>query len=163
MILFTMRSKSKSENTDMAFLEPKEITVPTQAGDERTYIIGKFPAVPGLDLLVRLSSIAADRLSNPQPAIDMIPKLMAYVAVPRDGADPLPLTTAALVNNHVPDWETGLRLLKEVVTYNTSFFREGRGSDFFKKFALSSTLLNSATSMASSAQSSPKDAPPSPN
>ena len=59
-------------------------------------------------------------------------KMMAYVAVPTDDPGrPLALTTRALVDNHVPDWETLARIELAIINYNCSFFRDGRTSAFF--------------------------------
>ncbi len=60
----------------------------------------------------------------------MMLKLMRYVGVPREGGEPLMLTTEALVNNHVPDWQTLARLELAMMDHNTSFFRDGRTLTF---------------------------------
>lgn len=143
----------------MTMLDPKEVTVTTASGEERTYLIGKFPALPGLELVARLGSAAAAVSRDPQPAIDLMARLLAYVAVPGANGEPLELKTAALVNNHIPDWETGLRLIKEVAVYNTSFFRNEKILGSLAGFAKTFKLKNIETLMASLDQSSPKAAP----
>ena len=60
---------------------------------------------------------------------------MSYVATPREGLAPLLLTTQALIDNHVKDWETLMTLEKEMLVYNCSFFQDGRLSGFFADFA----------------------------
>lgn len=144
-------------------LDPKEITVITQDGTERTYLIGKFPALPGLELVTRLGSAAAAVARDPQPAIDLIQRVLTYVAVPGANGEPLQLKTAALIDNHVPDWETGARLVKEVAVYNTSFFQNEKLLASLRGFARTLKLKNIETLMQSLDRLSQKDAPPSTN
>ena len=47
-------------------------------------------------------------------------KMMAYVCVPVSGEE-IPLKTQALIDNHVPDGESLIRLELEMLKYNTSF------------------------------------------
>jgi hypothetical protein len=60
-------------------------------------------------------------------------KLMAYVGVPVEGKDaPLMLNTRALVDNHIPDWETLARVEIAMMEYNVSFFANGKASGFLE-------------------------------
>jgi hypothetical protein len=56
--------------------------------------------------------------------------LMSHVAVELD-TGVLPLSTQALIDNHVPDGEALLRLEFAMLEYNTSFFGKGGPSGFF--------------------------------
>lgn len=147
----------------MSLLQPKSVTVRTATGDEREYLIGKFPALPGIELVTRLGSAAAAVGRDPQPAIDLISRLLAYVAITGPNGEPLPLKTEALVNNHIPDWETGLQLVKEVAVYNTSFFQNERTLASLAGFARTFRLKNIETLMGSLERLSPKGAQPSTN
>jgi len=51
---------------------------------------------------------------------------MAFVAVPRTEGGPLPLSTRALVDNHVPDWETLARIEMAMMEYNEVFSATGK-------------------------------------
>ena len=53
-------------------------------------------------------------------------KLMCFVAVPIEGTTPIRLMTRELVDNHAGDWETLVKIEKEMMEYNCSFFKEGR-------------------------------------
>lgn len=114
-------------------LQPKEILVKTLDGDERTYVISKFPAVAGREIIAQYPTSLMPKLGDYQLNEQIMLKLMAYVGVPREGKDPLMLTTRALVDNHVPDWETLARLELAVMDYNCSFFKSGAASTFFSK------------------------------
>ena len=115
----------------MPLLEPKEILVKTLAGEERTYIISKFPAVAGREIIAQYPTSILPKIGDYALNEQIMLKVMAYVAVPREGKEPLTLATRALVDNHVPDWETLARLELAVMDYNCSFFRSGAASTFF--------------------------------
>ena len=91
-------------------LQPKEYSVKTQAGDEKVYILSKFPVVAGREIVAKYPLSGMPKLGDYQVNEETMLKLMAYVAVPGANGEPLKLTTRALVDNHVPDWETLAKL-----------------------------------------------------
>ena len=111
-------------------IEPKEITIQTMAGDHRTYTLSKFPAIAGREIVAKYPMSNAPKLGDYAVSEETMLKLMRYVGVPMDTGTPLMLTTAALVNNHVPDWETLAKLEMAMLEYNTSFFSRGKISGF---------------------------------
>lgn len=150
----------------MELLDPKEVKVRTQDGEAKAFIISKFPADPGMELAVEVACIAGGfAVNKPDPAamIATINKALTWAAVPGPNGEPIRLTTAALRDNHIPDWEAKLALFVEVAKHNTSFFRAGRASDSFSVLARILNQSNIATSMASLAQSSLKGGQPSAN
>lgn len=113
-------------------LQPKEIIVPTMDGEERGYVISKFPATAGREILTQYPLSAVPRIGDYATNEALMLKIMSYVGVAVPGRDvPIQLTTRALVDNHVPDWETLARIELAIIDYNTSFFRDGRASTFF--------------------------------
>jgi hypothetical protein len=120
----------------MTLREPKEVRIVTLKGDERTYVISKFPAVTGREIVCSYPISAIPKLNEYSANEGVMLKLMCFVGIPRQPqagieVEPLTLTTRALVDNHVPDWETLVRIELEMMKYNTSFFREGVVSTFF--------------------------------
>ena len=111
-------------------LEPKEITIQTQSGKPRTYVIYKFPAVAGREIISKTIAASIPDLEKYNISEETMLKLMSYVAVQNNGS-PLLLTTQALIDNHVPDWETLDKLEKEVLQYNCSFFLNDKPLTFF--------------------------------
>jgi hypothetical protein len=83
-------------------------------------------------------------------------KLMGYVALPRAEGEPLKLTTRALIDNHIPDWETLARIEVAMMEYNVSFFGNGKASGFLDAIMLKAQRLLSQTLMDLSAPSSRK-------
>lgn len=141
-------------------LEPKEITVETQKGENRAYILSKFPAVQGREIIAKYPLSAMPKLGDYAVNEETMLKLMAFVAVPRDSGEPLPLSTRALVDNHVPDWETLARIEFAMMEYNVSFFGNGKGSTFLEAITKKAQAFLSQTLMDLSGQSSRKEKQP---
>jgi hypothetical protein len=61
-------------------------------------------------------------------------KLMTYVGVRIDGRDePLMLTTRQLVDNHIKDAETLMRIEWAMMSYNFAFFTNGKLSGILER------------------------------
>lgn len=108
---------------------PKEITLRDLDGQEHTYRIGRWPAIPGLRIVAMLpGNVASFREKFPHLetlALDML----RFVEVDKFGPDgevhTIRLTSSALIDNHVPDVETLIMLGIASVNHNTSLFRDG--------------------------------------
>lgn len=137
-------------------IEPKEITIETQRGEKRVYVLSKFPAVQGREIIAKYPLSAMPKLGDYAVNEETMLKLMAFVAVPRTEGGPLPLSTRGLVDNHVPDWETLARIEMAMMEYNVSFFANGKGSTFLEAITAKAQAFLSKTLMDLSAQSSPK-------
>lgn len=116
-------------------LYPQEFRTKTQAGDERVYILSKLPAIAGREIVAKYPLSAMPKLGDYEVNEATMLKLMAFVGVPREGAEPLLLTTRALVDNHLPDWETLARVELAMLEYNVSFFASGRALGSFEGIA----------------------------
>lgn len=113
-------------------IQPKEVELETQAGEKRVYLVSKFPAVQGREIVAKYPLSAMPKLGDYAVNEETMLKLMAFVAVPRAEGAPLQLTTRALVDNHVPDWETLARIEWAMMEYNVSFFGNGKGLTFLE-------------------------------
>ena len=123
----------------VANLEPKIVTIKDGSGNEAEYVIFKFPAVHGQEIIESLapSAIAnlfpklANRANNKQ----IRQELISYAAVRREGVD-IHLINETLVNQHVKDWEALTKLQYAIVQYNSSFLQKGQISNFYRDCAL---------------------------
>ncbi|EBQ4227994.1 hypothetical protein DOW24_01060 [Salmonella enterica subsp. enterica serovar Nigeria] len=106
-------------------IQPKEFKAVDQDGNERTYIISKFPAIEGREIVCKYPLSAMPQVGDYSVNEETMLKLMSYVAIDIDGRH-LPLTTRALVNNHCPDWEVLGKVEIAMMEYNVSFFAKGR-------------------------------------
>lgn len=144
-------------------LQPVEKEIELPGGGTKTFVISKFPATAGREIITQYPTSAAPKIGNYQLNEELMYKLMSYVGVPVKGSDPIMLTTRDLVNNHVPDWETLVKIEWAMMQYNSSFFQNGKMSGFLelataKAEGLMSKILTSFVQSLSA-----KDLPPSGN
>jgi hypothetical protein len=117
-------------------LEPKEITIVDSKGNNKVYVISKFPAFAGREIMSKYNLNGQDYNATEETVL----KLMCFVAVPREGGlAPLQLTNKTLVDNHVDSWETLIKLEVAIMEYNCSFFQPGVTSNSLNGFAPIST------------------------
>lgn len=126
-------------------LEPWEFECPLPDGGTKTYILGKFTAIAGREIIAKYPLSNLPKLGEYGVSEETMLKLMSFVAVPGPTGEPLRLTTRALVDNHVPDWETLARLEMKQLERNCSFFKDGRASTFFAGIAQLIQQLTSKT------------------
>lgn len=114
------------------FLEPKEIKILDMKGKERSYIISKFPAIAGREIIAKYPLSAIPKLSDYEANEAVMLRLMEYVGVTLQTGVVQSFSTRILIDNHVPDWETLVKIELEMMRYNTSFFGHGEISTFLK-------------------------------
>lgn len=126
-------------------LQAEEWECPLRDGGTKVFILSKFPAVAGREIIAGYPLTAIPKIAEYESNEKMMFKLMAYVAVPIEGKEPLRLTTRALIDNHCPDWECLARIEFEMIKRNSSFFANGRASTFLQGIALQARTLISKT------------------
>jgi len=108
-------------------LEPKEIEL-----DGKIYVISKFPAVAGREIITQYPLTGAPVIGNYKANEALMFKVLSFTAVKLEGRpEPMLLNSQILIDNHVKSWETLMTLEKEMMVYNCSFFQSGRASTFF--------------------------------
>jgi hypothetical protein len=143
-------------------LQPKEIEIVAQDGTKRVYLLSKFPAIPGREIVCKYPLSGLPKLGDYAVNEETMLKLMGFVAVPGKGADgaSLRLETRALVDNHIPDWETLAKIEVAMLEYNCSFFGNGLASTFFENLGQKAQALITKILTDYSERSSPKGAQP---
>ena len=126
----------------LPLLDPTRITVKCIDGSTKEFDIGKFPALAGREIVTMYPLTAIPKVGNYAANVDVMLKMMAYVEVPAVldtmGAVQAPairLTSRALIDNHVPDFEALYQIEFELVRYNTSFFENGKGRSLLENLA----------------------------
>lgn len=142
-------------------IEPKEHPLTRQDGTEKTFVLHKFPAVAGREIVAKYPVSIMPKIGDYQVSEDTMLKLMGYVGVQVEGGGVVLLTTRALVDNHAGDWETLAKLEWAMMEYNVSFFGKGRSSDFFGSILQQLRPLISQISTGLSAQLSRTEKQPS--
>lgn len=140
----------------MDLIEPKEVPIPDQHGREKVFILSKFPAIQGREIIAKYPLSAMPKLGDYAANEETMLKLMTFVAIPREGGEPLPLSTRGLVNNHCADWEQLARVEMAMMEYNVSFFGNGKGSTFLDAITAKAQAFLSKTLTDLSGQLSPK-------
>lgn len=118
----------------MTLIKPKDFSLEDMDGNSITVILSRFPATIGREISIKYPMANLPKLGDYKVSDETMEKLMAYVAIPMDNAEPLPLKTRVLIDNHIPDAETLLKIEMAMLEYNFSFFRKGAISDFFNEF-----------------------------
>lgn len=113
-------------------IEPKEFIIEHNDAIYK-YNISKFPATVGREIISKYPIALLPKIGDYGVSEDTMLKMMSYVERVYDDRN-VQLCNKALVDNHVPDWEVLARLEIAMIDYNCSFFRNGKGLDFLKKF-----------------------------
>lgn len=108
-------------------IKPKEIEIENLDGEKLKFVIGRYPAVEGLELLALLPSNFASfskQLPQLKPLILKILKFVSVVKTDDAGNQfELELTTQELIDNNCTDATTLLKLCFESINYNTNFYK----------------------------------------
>lgn len=142
-------------------IEPKEIEIENPDKTKSVFILSKFPAIQGREIIAKYPLSAMPKLGDYAVNEETMLKLMSFVAVPRENGEPLRLTTRGLIDNHVKSWETLAKIEIAMMEYNCSFFGNGRASTFFEGIAQKAQALIFKTLTDLSGQSSQKEKRPS--
>lgn len=112
-------------------LEPKEVVV-----DGKVYVISKFPAVAGRKIMTQYPISAVPKIGEYTTNEEMMYLIMTYVAVKNTATNTeLQLVNRDLIDNHVPSWETLMKLEYLMMEYNCSFLANGKVSTFLESIA----------------------------
>ncbi len=114
----------------MELLKPKEIHLVDNDGVQRAYILSRMPFMVAREVGIQYGGSILPKVGDYGLNEAMMLKMMNYVAV-RVNDREIRLATPQLVDNHVPDLDTGLRLEWAMMEYNAGFFHNGTISDFF--------------------------------
>ena len=110
-------------------IKPKDIEIKDVDGEMHTIVISRLPATLGREILAKYPLSNAPKIGDYEISKEAMLKMMAHVAVVRDGAE-ICLKTQTLIDNHVPDGEALIRLELEMLRYNTSFFGNAGSKGF---------------------------------
>lgn len=117
-------------------LEPKEVEI-----NGYKFIISKMPCTVAQEVIFNLPNGLIPIIADFKKAEEQAFKMLAYCErVYTDGRSNVPLVSRAIIDNHVPDFDTLRKLEWECLQFNFSFFADGRAL----------TLLNQGISLAKS-------------
>lgn len=116
-------------------LEPLQVDIDLPDGKKKTYILSKFPAITGREILFKYPLSGLPKIGDYAENEAIMLKLMSYVAVIDAKGTQLKLSTADLVNNHVPSAIIGLRIEDAMFKHNFGFFLSETVSNFLSGLA----------------------------
>jgi hypothetical protein len=112
-------------------IQPKTVDIKDRDGNIKQFVISRLPAVASRYIMANYPVSNIPKLGEYKASEEAMLKLMGYVAVVVEGReDPLRLSNIDLINNHVPDGESLLRIEFAMLEYNYSFFGQGGLSSF---------------------------------
>lgn len=138
----------------MELIEPKEFKL-----NGKTFMLGKFPAIQGRELITQYPSTALPKIGDYPTNEALMLKLMSFVGVLTEAGTVQRLTTAALVDNHVRSGTDLLRIEFAMMEYNCDFFADGKASSFLAGLGEKVQQLLTKTLMDLSQQSLAKTKP----
>lgn len=141
-------------------LDPKPTALTDMDGRERHYVVHRIPYMEGREIFSQFFTTDAPQTGDYKENERLSEKMFQYVAVVLDDGKELLLKTRDLINNHVPDYMTGMKLEKAMVEHNVGFDIAGEIHD--TQQALSSSLnlfLSRMLTQWQAASSEPGSAP----
>jgi hypothetical protein len=106
-------------------LEEKEIEV-----EGIKFVIGKFPAVAGREIITQYPTSGMPKIGDYKTNETLMLKVVSFADIVKDGGR-INLANRTLIDNHIPSWETLVKLEWEIMSYNCSFFQNGKALNFF--------------------------------
>jgi hypothetical protein len=95
----------------------------------KTYIIHKFSPIEGRRIVTSYPLTALPSIADYEKNEEAMLQLMKFVDVVVDG-NPLRLETAALVNNHIPEWKDLVKIELETLKFNCPFITDDNIRNF---------------------------------
>ena len=145
-------------------IDPKTITIEDQSGTPRHYIISRIPYLAGArEICSQYIRTDAPKTGDYPENERLAEKMLGFVSVVLEDGNEQRLVTKELINNHVPDFVTGMKLEEAMVSHNLGFSLAGKLHDTQQE--LSSSLNLFLTKMLTQLQdaSSPPEPAPSTN
>jgi len=115
-------------------IDPTEFVLTGNDGVERTYILSILPYPVGRKVAALYPTANLPKVGDYNVSQEVMLDLFKHIAIRKEGADDLRLSTLSLISNHVPDTVTGLKLEAAMLAKNFDFFGQGGFSKFLVTF-----------------------------
>jgi len=114
----------------MDLIKPKEIELTDIDGETHKFNISRFNALDGYELVSNFPKTMFNKGESFAQHREVIVKILAHCEKIDKEGNKIRLKTEGLINNHIPDFELLLKLLKEMGEYNTNFLQLFKKSNF---------------------------------
>lgn len=149
----------------MDLIKPKELIIKFE-DEELKFNISKLPATVGREIMAKYPVANMPKVGDYAVSEETMLKLISYTE--RVYADRTqPLTSKALIDNHIPSWEVLAQLEAYMIDYNCSFFNLGKVLNSLKEWkALAQpknikTLMDSLVQLSQAAEQHSENSKPS--
>lgn len=109
-------------------LEPKEVEI-----NGCKFLISKMPCMTAQEVAVKLPTGLLPLINQFSQSEEMVIKMLACCQRIYKDKPNVPLISKEIINNHVPDFDTLIKLEHECVQYNYDFFENGKLLNFLNK------------------------------
>lgn len=101
-------------------VKQKEVIIKTMCGVDLVFILNKIPAILGRELFTQYPITATPKIGNYKDNEQLMLKLISFVQVKNTDGGLVQLSNSLMIDGNIPDWETLMKLEKEMIFYNTS-------------------------------------------
>lgn len=122
------QTANKLTESSKVLLEPKEVEI-----NGNKFIIGKMPCTVAQEVIFSLPNGLIPIISEFKKAEDQALKMLSYCERVYSDGRSVPLISKAIIDNHIPDFDTLIKLEYECLEYNYSFFSDGRALSFLNR------------------------------
>ena len=115
--------------TSSVLLQPKTVEI-----NGYKFVISKMPCTVAQEVLCQLPAGFLPVISEFTKSEEQLFRMLSYCErVYTDGRANVPLISKTIIDNHVPDFNTLIKLEWEVLQYNFDFFAQGRLLNFLNE------------------------------
>lgn len=109
----------------MELIKPLEIKIKDIDGIEQTFIISRLNAMLGREVIAKYPLSSMPKIGDYETNKDTMLKLISHTQKVLSDGTKITLNSEALINNHITDGETLMKLEYEMLKYNISFLASG--------------------------------------
>ncbi len=139
----------------LPLINPKQVTIIDLDGNELIFNISRIPAIAAREFITQYPTTAIPKIGDYQANEELMIKMMKYIEIVK-GDQEIRLITSDLINNHVPDGESLMKLEAAMLNENTNFLNIGRVSKELNGFSANIKQFITQTLTSFAASSSPK-------
>ena len=118
---YEKQKMNEAQPTTRVLLEPKNIVI-----NGYKFVISKMPCTVAQEVLLRLPAGLLPLVKNFSQSEEMAFKMLSYCERCYEDKANVPLISKTVIDNHVPDFDTLIRLEQECIAYNYDFFQNGK-------------------------------------
>lgn len=125
-------------------IKPEEFKI-----NEKTFILSRFPASKGRELMAKYVMSAVPKLGDYDANHKIMLEILSYVVAVTKKGEYYKLVNSTAIDKHVEDWQELMQLEIAVLEYNQNFFPRGQILNLLKTLKQAAEQLLAGISMES--------------